>query len=151
MAALVFWPIFIFIILGAYLKVGSLITVVGLLTAVVSFIVGRLSDTTFKKRKLIKVGSIFHSLVWFGKIFIVSQFQLVAVAFLDGISMIIMELPFTALVYNKAGKKDGSYFVFREISLCIGRVLALLVVLLTGSLIASFGFAGIASLAYMLL
>jgi len=149
--SLVFWPIFIFIILGAYLKVGSLITVVGLVTAIFSFIVGKLSDTTFKKRKLIKIGSIFHSIVWFLKISIITQFQLVGIALLDGISMIIMELPFSAIVYNKAGKIDGSYFVFREISLCIGRVLVLLLVLLTGSLIASFGFAGIASLAYMLL
>jgi len=149
--SVVFWPIFVFMILGAYLKVGSLITVVGLITAIFSFIVGRLSDTTFRKRKLIKIGSVSHSLVWFVKIFIVSQFQLVAVAFLDGISMIIMELPFSAITYNKAGKKDGSYFVFREISLCIGRALVLLLVLFTGSLISSFGFAGIASLAYMLL
>ncbi len=149
--AAVFWPIFIFIILGAYLKVGSLITIVGLVTAIFSFVVGRLSDTIFRKRALIKFGSIFHSVTWFVRVFVKTQFQLVGIALLDGISIIIVGLPFDVIVYNKAGKKSGEYLVFREISLSIGRAIVLVLVWITGSLLSSFVFAGLASLGYMLL
>lgn len=151
MVSSIFWPIFIFIILGGYLKVGSLITIVGLITAIFSFIIGKLSDNTFKKRTLIKIGSIFHSISWFIRIFIKTQLPLIIITIFHDLSLITTELPFSAIVYNKAGKKSGNYFVFREISLCIGRIIVLLLIWITGSLLSSFVFAGIASLSYMLL
>lgn len=145
----VFWPIFIFSILGLYVAMGSLYSLLGVVSLLVTYVTGKLVDV-FDKRKLVKVFSFSNSIVWIVNIFIKTKLELISVSTIMSITSIAMNIPYTAIMYNKCGK-NVEYLVFREFGLCIGRVIVLLLVLATGSLLSSFLFGAIASLGYMLL
>ncbi len=145
----VFWPIFIFTILGFYAAIGSLFTLLGFISILLTYVIGKLSDI-FDKRKMIRWFSVLHSITWFLNVFIKTKLELVAIATVVNISAIGMELPYNALMYNKGGK-HVEYFIFRELGLGVGRILVLLLVLATNSLLSSFFYAAVASLGFMLL
>ncbi len=149
-SASIFWPIFIFIILGGYLDLGILATGAGLITALFSFYVGKLSDRIDKKIML-DWGAIVHSITWAVRWFASTFFQLFVVELISGLSFIFASIPFSSMFYNKMGKRNKvEYVVFREIGFTIGKVITLLIVLWTGSIVVSFLVAGVASLGYML-
>ncbi|MBU2639945.1 MAG: MFS transporter, partial [Nanoarchaeota archaeon] len=149
MVGMVFWPIFIFAILKMYVTMGSLFTLLGVISLIVTFMVSKFTDV-FNKRKIIKWFSILQGLIWIVKIFVKTKLELVGVAIFSNVTGIGADLPYTALTYNKArGRID--YLVFREFGLTIGRVLVLVLVLLSGSLVSSFLYAALASLGYILL
>ena len=62
----------------------------------------------------------------------------------------IRESPLGALEYDKAQGEAASYFVTREIFICLGRILILTVVLMTNSLSGGLLFQGVINLAAFL-
>lgn len=149
MVSMVFWPIFIFAILKLYVAMGSLFTLLGIFSLFVTYVVGKLTDV-FNKRKLVRIFSISHSFIWLTVLFVRTKLELIGVAMLLSLTAIGADLPYTAVMYNKARKNIG-YLVFRELGLTIGRIFVLLLVLFTGSLLSSFIYASVASLGFMLL
>ena len=149
MVAGIFFPIFVFSILGLYAVMGSLFTFLGLLNLAIIYFMGKLTDV-FSKSKLVKIFSIFNSIIWVVKIFVKTKMELIGVAALSSSTDIAVSLPYTAIMYDKC-KKNIDYLIFREVGLSIGRIIVLLLVLATGSLLSSFLYAAIASLGYMLL
>ncbi len=147
--AVVFWPIFVYGILGGYLKLGSLATGVGIVSILFTFIMSRLSDK-YNRRKLIRIGALFHSVTWFLKMGIQTVSHLIGLYALGAITSIAANLPFIALTYDKS-KNKTEYFIMREVYMSIGRVLILILILITGKLIHGFFFAGLFSLLPMLL
>jgi Na+/melibiose symporter-like transporter len=77
--------------------------------------------------------------------------QLFIIATLAGISFTMVDVPFSALTYDKANKNKSviEYLVFRELSLSIGRVLLLSLVLIFNSLSPGFVFGAIATLLHL--
>ena len=149
MSASVFWPLFIFIMLGSYFDLGALATGAGLITAFSSFFVGKLADRMDNK-KMLDIGAIIHSITWTIRWFASSFFQLFIIEIASGLSFIFASIPFSSIFYNKMMKRNKvEYIVFREIGFTFGKVITLLFVLLTGNLVVSFLVAGVASLAYM--
>lgn len=151
----IFWPIFIFLMLSSYLKLGSIISVAALFTAFFSWFIGRFSDISGKS-KMLKSGSIFESVVWFVKIFARTFWQFLGLSVLGMMSITMVDIPFMAKVYNKAQKKVTEYIVFREVYLTIGRILMLSIMLFMAVflpaelvLMISFGVAGLASYLHM--
>ena len=121
-----------------------------MITVIFTYIIGRSSDS-FNKKTLIRAGSILVALCWFIFLFAKSAVQLFATVIFFGISFTMVDVPFSAMTYNKANKSNViEYLVFREISLCIGRILLFVTVLLTAKLTSGFIFSGITSLFYML-
>ncbi len=146
----VFWPIFIFTILGfLYVSMGSLFTVLSGVNLIVTYIASKLADK-FNKRKLIKWFAIPNSFVWLIMMFVRTKLELFGATFLANFTIIGADLPYMALTYNKTRKRID-YLIFREMGLCIGRILVLILVLLSGSLLSSFFYAAFASLGYILL
>src|SRR3989338_6766988 len=140
----VFWPIFVFTILHGYLKLGSLATAVSLFSILFTYVVAKLSDS-YNRRFLVRIGSLFFAAAWFLKIFIKNTFQLVGLYLSRDLFGIITGLPFLALTYDKS-KNRIEYFIMREFSMCVGRVLVLLAVLFIGNLKVSFIVSGFFSL-----
>jgi len=147
----VLWPMFIFFILKNYTSLGILGSVFGAVTSVMVFYVGKASDKR-DKRKLIRIGLV-DSLTWWLRPLAASVAQVFGFTVFSGLAYVFVQVPLMVLVYDKAQKKKEElveFFIWREIFLCVGRVLVLLVVLLTGKFVYGFVLTGISNFAYLL-
>ena len=149
---IVIWPIFIFQLLkGNYLSVGIVSSLVIFASIILRLFMGVLTDKTSKK-KLIRFGSFLYALGWIGKIFVQTALQIFVVSGYQGFTAIIRRTPFTTLMYEQAADRGhyvDEYTVLRETSLCIGRVLMLILLFVLYLFVGlNFGFvlAAIASL-----
>ena len=145
----IFWPIFIFAMLQGYLKTGSLFTGISLITILFIFMISKLSDF-YERRKIVKIGTIFHSISWLLNFFIRSNLHLIGMFVFRNLATTTADVPFLALTYDKA-KNKADYFVMREAGICLGRILFLLLVMWAGSMGSSFVFASVFSLLYLFL
>lgn len=162
---LVVWPVFISIVISNMFDLGMIVTLATLVTTIVVLYIGKLSDST-NKRKILSLGSVFYSLAWFFRIFIVNT---VGVFFVDTMSRLgknVVSIPLVALTYEQAKDVEDhkkrsvmSKVIFFEMSLVMGKLLAIVLVYILTSIIAdealafkiTFILAGGMSLLYMLL
>ncbi|MBS3107813.1 MFS transporter [Candidatus Woesearchaeota archaeon] len=127
----VLWPIFIFIILGAYIQLGAIGSIATLIAAFWSYAVGKFADHGFKI-KVMKIGGITDALVWFfGWIF--AKFGMIALGIitsLETITYTLISVPLTVLAYDVAAKNEKGIEVLisREFFLTFGRALMLLII-----------------------
>jgi len=145
----VIWPLFAFIIVKDYLSLGILESVLAGLSAFVLWAVGKFSDH-YDRKKILHYVAGFESIAWFFRSMISSVAQAFGVAIFSSVTYGIYESTAGALEYDKARGNETEYFVSREIFICIGRILILLVVLMTDSLAGGMIFHGIANLAAFL-
>lgn len=124
----VIWPIFIFQLLkGNYLTVGIVTSLIILASIALRLVIGALTDK-MSKRRLIRVGSILYFIGWFGKMFVQTAFHIFVVSSYHSFAAIIRRTPFTTLMYEQAADRGhyvDEYTVLREVALCVGRVLML--------------------------
>ncbi len=151
----IFWPVFIFLMIGNYLKLGGIISCAALFTAFFSWFIGRYSDIN-SKSEMLKSGSLIESIIWIVRIFARTFKHFLGLSILGMMSFTMIDIPFMAKVYNKAQKRLLEYFVFREVYLCIGRILVLAIVLFIAvflpaelALMIGFGIAALASFLHM--
>ncbi len=162
---LVVWPVFISIVISNMFDLGMIVTLATLVTTVVVLYIGKLSDSK-NKRKILSLGSVFYSLAWFFRIFVVNT---VGVFFVDTMSRLgknVVAIPLVALTYEQAKDVEShkkrsvmSRVVFFEMSLVMGKLLAIVLVYILTSIIVdealafkiTFILAGGMSLLYMLL
>ena len=162
---LVIWPVFISLIISDFFDLGLIVALSTLLTTLVVFYVGKLSDFRNKK-PLIFLGSVFYSLAWFVRLFVVNA---LGVFFVDSLSRLSREtvmVPMMSFIYEKAKQaKDDSHhhlmstIIFFEMSLVIGKIIAILIIFCLASVLASellvfkttFILAGAMALLYLLL
>jgi len=149
---IVIWPIFIFQLLkGNYISVGIISSLIIFASIILRLVTGALTDKISKKR-LIRFGSFLYALGWIGKIFVQTAFQIFVVSGYQGLAAIIRRTPFTTLMYEQAADRGhyvDEYTALREISICIGRVLMLILLFVLYLFVGlNFGFllAAIASL-----
>ncbi len=130
---LVFWPIFVFLLLGTYLSLGEFGTLVGLISVSFALIIGRLSDQIPKER-IIKIGALLNSFSWFMRLFVRSFLGLTIFTAIGMFSFMMVEIPLYAKSETRAAKSKPrlvEYIIFKEIWITIGRLLLLLFVLTT--------------------
>ena len=144
-AFVLLWPIFIFLILGSYLSLGSLFSFVTLLGVVFFIFAGRLSDRVDKKI-LMGVGSIMHAFTWFIRAPIKTALQVFSIASLDIITYALVEVPFDAMSYNRAEKHPIEYFVFRETLIHLGALFLLIFMFFMQDFALAFILTGLANL-----
>lgn len=153
----VIWPIFIFQLLeGNYLSVGIISSSIVLVSIILRLAIGTLTDK-MSKRKIIRAGSILHALGWVGKVFIQTAFHIFAVGAYHAFTSVIMRTPFATLMYEQAADRGhyvDEYTVLREMAICFGRVLMLILIfalLCFAGLNFTFILAAIATLLFSLL
>jgi MFS family permease len=127
---LVFWPLFIFVILGSYLSLGTYGTVITIIVGLFTLVLGKWSDDG-KRGILLKVFSLMHAVVWFGKMFANSVFAVFGFGTAGSVAGYGFYVPLLAKTYGMAKKEKVSYLFMREFALCVGRVVALVLVLIT--------------------
>lgn len=141
---LVVWPLFIFIFIldEKYISLG-LVSSLALSVALIStLVVGKFSDIS--RKVMLKFGSVFNAIVWVAKSFIITPLQLFVAEAFYGASQTAMHIPFDAINYDKAKKKEIIKTILeREMYHQIGAALLFLVLIfLTDSLIQVFRFGG---------
>ncbi|MFH1473840.1 MAG: MFS transporter [Candidatus Aenigmatarchaeota archaeon] len=146
----VIWPIFIFLIVGTYLSLGIITSIATFLSLITVFIVGRMCDR-FKRGSILKIGSVAHSVTWFFKSIASTGPQIILVNSISGIISSFKDIPYNAMVYDKANKKSiVEFIVFREIALQIGKLIFFSLIILLVFLSRGLILAGFASLFYLL-
>lgn len=123
---IVVWPIFIYqLLMGDFLKIGAISTIIVATTVFLQLFAGRFTDKR-SKRTLLKYGSIFYSFGWIFKIFIATAFQIFLVDTFHKLTKIFLRIPFDAMTYDIAadhGHFVDEFSVLHEISINIGRVI----------------------------
>ncbi len=138
-------PIFIFLLLGQYISLGIIASFSAMGSITIGYMVGKLSKNEIRENKMIKYGSLFHSLGWFLLLFVKTFIQITVVNIYLAMSFILIEIPHHTLMYTKAKKRKRpmEYIVYREMAMGFGRLLSLVVILLTGKLIIGFILSGL--------
>ena len=148
-ASAVFWPIFMFTILKGFLSLGSLVTIAGVVNILFILLIGKYTDS-HERRRTTRIGSLLSASSWIIRIFVKTKAQLVFTTIYGGVAAVVMNIPFMALFYDKFKRNNIWYLIFRELSICGGRIIILISVLLAGDLTSAFWFAAIGSLLHML-
>ena len=150
MTAGVIWPLFIFSILGDYFSLGIVGSVTAGVSGILIWIMGEYSDHT-NKRKIIRWSVAFESLSWFIRAAVNTIAGVFGATIFGALVHGVIESPMGALEYDKIKGKMAYYFVSREVFICLGRILVILVVLISDSLMGGMIFNGIISFAALLL
>lgn len=145
----VIWPLFIFFILKSYFSMGIVGSLMSLSSAVLFWSVGRYSDHS-DKRKIMRWSSIAESGTWVLMAFVKTVPQVFAVTVVSSLVNAVRESPTGALEYDKAKGQVAAYFVNREVFICLGRILALSIVLATSNLAHGMFFQAFANFAAFL-
>ncbi len=128
----IIWPIFIWELLkGDVLQVGIISTLIVGISVVLQLVLGKYTDKMDKK-KMLKMGSIFHAFGWIAKIFVATAFQIFITATYHNLSKIFIRTPFDVLTYEMAadeGHYVDEFTVIHEIAIGIGKSLMLLLIL----------------------
>ena len=129
----VVWPLFIWQLLeGDFLKVGIVSALIVLTTVILRLAIGDYIDR-FSKKKVMRLGTILASLGWFGKIFVITAFQIYIVAAYHNFALIFLRVPFDTLMYEQAadsGHYVDEYTVLRELAIQFGKIIALSLLIL---------------------
>lgn len=149
MASEVIWPLFIFIILEDYFSLGFVGAIIAGISAVLLWLTGKYSDR-IGKRKIVRWSAAFESLSWWIRAVANTVGQIFGITIFGALTVGIIEAPLGALEYDKARGRVTEFFVDREIFICLGRILILLMVLVFDSLTSGLIFQGVVSLAALL-
>lgn len=128
----IIWPIFIWELLnGNVLQVGIISTLIVGISVFLQLLIGKYTDKMDKK-KMLKLGSIFHAIGWIAKIFVATTFQIFITATYHNLSKIFIRTPFDVLTYEMAadeGHYVDEFTVIHEIAVGIGKSIMLLLIL----------------------
>lgn len=131
---LVLWPIFVFIVVRDTLKVGLLVAFSTLLTALVVLYVGKLTDYK-RKDSVLRFITSMYVISWVIRIFVKTQLGVFAVDTFSRIGKSSLSIPLTAITYQYARKRDVvEQVIFFEMSLIVGKILAMVGILVLLSL-----------------
>lgn len=127
---LVLWPIFMVIVVGDLLNLGLIVAAAMLVTVLVALYVGKSADKG-KKRVFLRLGTLIYSLVWFTRTIVSSVVGVLLVDTLSRVSKEVISLPVVAMTYERAQQRSiMRTLVFYEMSLAVGKLLALSLVFL---------------------
>lgn len=131
--AMVLWTIFIYLTLASTLQVGIISTITSIAAVFFTITIGKLTDN-WNKHKLLKIGAVFVSLVWFINFavgeFFPNQWLFYAATIFATLSLKTFLVPYSSLMYNQARKDDAQFIVLREIPTVLGRIILFLLAIL---------------------
>jgi len=127
---LVIWPIFMYLVVQDFLGLGLIAAASTFIATVVLLFVGRWTDKSDKVRVL-RSGTIFYFFSWLFKIVTRSALGVLLIDVYSRVSKSTIALPITATTYQNA--QNGSVMgtiVFFEMSLVVGKIVAILLCIL---------------------
>ena len=124
------WPLFIYLFALNTLNVGIATSLKGIGAIIFALIVGKLADIK-SRTSMIKTGAFLYAVLWLFRHYITTPLSIFIFSFVGGLLITLINIPFFAKVSDKANKEDILEFMtFRELGLCIGRVIFLTVMFL---------------------
>lgn len=151
--AMVVWPLFIFIIVKNYQDTGTLVTFATLIATALALYAGIYTDG-HSKRFATKVGAGFTVLSWLARLPVAAPFAVFIADAISRTSKSLVMVPVSALIYERAESTHIiPYAVGFEQALSFAKMItalvAALVFVLTGSIVALFILGAIFSLLYL--
>jgi len=121
----IYWPLFIYFIFQSQLDLGIFASVVTLLAAAASLVLGKRTDHRHQSRKYQKIGISSFGLSWLGKSLwqhplALSLFDIVHRLFNPFFVILIV----TTALYHAQRDSISSYITFREVGYRLGYILA---------------------------
>ncbi len=124
--AMVIWTIFIYLKLASTLQVGIVGTIISVASLFFTLTLGKLTDK-WNKHKLLKIGAVLVSLVWFLNFFvgefIPNKWLFYVITILATLSLKTFLVPYSSLLFNRARKDDAQFVVLREVPVVLGRII----------------------------
>ncbi len=127
------WPLLVFFILGGYVSLGAVGSLLAATSAIVVFLVGKFSDHV-EKRKILRYITGFESLSWVLRSLVQTTTHVFGVTIFAAITSGIRASPMGAMEYDKADDDVVGYFVSREVFISLGRILMVAFVMMANSL-----------------
>lgn len=127
---LVMWPIFMYLVAKDFLGLGLISAGSTFIATLVVLLVGRLTDKSDKER-ILRFGTVFYFFSWLFRILGRSIFGVLLIDVYSRVAKSTIALPITASTYQTA--RDGSVtgeIVFFEMSLVLGKIIAIILCLL---------------------
>ncbi|MBT5021560.1 MFS transporter [Candidatus Woesearchaeota archaeon] len=152
----IIWPIFLIIILITVQKTGLVVMISMLISVVVFYFAGRITDK-YSKLKILKFGTILYFFAWVGRIFANSAFMVLVIDSYKNISEKIVHVPWSAQTYDLAIREGYfKFIVWREIVFNLSRIILMPIILLIFYIgfmpfVISFGIAAMFSIGYIFL
>jgi hypothetical protein len=148
------WPIFLFLTVGDFGRLGGFISMTTLVATLIVVYVGKFTDT-HPKHQLLRRGALVYVLVWLSRLVASGTTGVLIVDALSRALKNIVFIPTTAITYLKARQTHIlPHAVFFEQSLSVGKLSAALigagVFTITGSFPALFVLAALYALLYLL-
>lgn len=155
--AMVIWPVFIYTIVSDFLELGSIVAAATLVTTAALLFVGRMVDGDKQNRRpILKIGAVFSSGVWLLRVIVSGAFGVFLTDALGRTAKNAVVVPLMADTYDHANETSiMKTVIFFEMSLIVGKILAILVSLAAlwfypGSFAALFVIAAAMTLLYSL-
>jgi MFS family permease len=123
------WPLFMFVLSIGYATMGGITTFALAAAAFFTFYMGKMSDTV-ERPWFLNVGSIWTSISWLIKYFVITPFDAFLAQTLYRISRTSASIPFQAIFYEKAalkGAEADEFIIYREILTNISRCFLFLI------------------------
>lgn len=123
----IIWPLFIFILVGSFVRVGSITTIALLVMIAVTIYVGRLTDR-YEKRKVLKAGTIINFFSCSSRALVTSLNQAYIISIFSSISLVFLNIPFMSAYYIRADEEPRiEYIMSMEVGINIMRVCGFLI------------------------
>lgn len=124
--AMTLWTIFIYLQLASTIQVGIIGTITSIAALFFTLTIGKLTDK-WDKFKLIKIGAILVSLVWFINFavgeFFPNQWLFYIATIFATLALKVFLVPYSSIMYNQARKDDAQFLILREIPTILGRLI----------------------------
>ncbi len=146
-----FWPLYMYILLQSVLDVGTVFTLTTIIMVIFILWYGRRVDR--KPIESLVGGVLLHAPSWIIRLLLVSPFGFFISNLYGQLSYHLLDTAYEKVVYTEAEESTdrANYFFFRQLWIGMGRLLACLVVLITGQLNTVFLFGFIATFCYLFL
>jgi hypothetical protein len=150
----ILWPIFVFLIVVSVADYGILTSLTTLISLLIFYFVGVITDKYSKSRLLI-IGSVLKCFSWVFRIFANTYNRILGIESYKKITDQVLHIPWDAYSYTLAQKTDSifRFIVAREFTFNLSRIVIIPVLMLVflinkSPFIISFIIGGIASLGY---
>ncbi len=121
-SAVIFWPIFLFLLSFGYLVVGSVYTIVRTINTATTFFSGKYLDTHDSK-KVLKVGTTIDAISLGFRAFIpLTAVTITSITSLGGVGFSLLNTSYAKIWYEKAHTLGAAFILSRELYLEIGRI-----------------------------
>ncbi len=123
---LVLWPIYISVVVVAYIEVGAVVAAATLVTAIATLYVGKLTDE-HNKHEVLKLATVLYAFGWLARLVVQTPFGVFLADSWSRLTKNVVAVPLTAITYERAKTRSiMDTVVCFEMSLVVGKIVACL-------------------------